>query len=155
MKVVKNEEEEQIPSRPTEELWLPVDDVADEEEHLPEEDFLVDDDKTHTILEATSDKCTTLNAQATRLAIAYHYLIVLGAPSPEEWDGKDGTVRLIRNILKIPMNSSGRVREIISQAHHCHCIGTQYTGARNSEGELGRKVIIENLRACADHSRCR
>jgi hypothetical protein len=34
-----------------------------------------------------------LNAQATRLAIVYQYLTVLGAPPPEEWDGRDSTVK--------------------------------------------------------------
>jgi hypothetical protein len=131
------------PSPPVEELVSPVDDVSDEEEHLPDKDFLIDDSNVRTILQATSDNCATLNAQATRLAIAYHYIKVLGAPSPEDWDGRDGTVRLIRTVLKIPSNSSGRVREILTQVHDCHCLGTQYTGERRSEGELGRKVLIK------------
>jgi hypothetical protein len=136
--------EGQIPSAPpAEELLLPVDDVADDEEPLPIEDFLIDDDKTQTILNATSEECPTLNSQATRLAIAYHYLKVLGAPPPEEWDGRDGTVTILKNCLKIPNNSRSRIRVIISQVYHCHCIGTQYTGERITVGELGRKVIIK------------
>jgi hypothetical protein len=164
----KHAKKETIPSLPpaAEELLLPVDhDGADDKEHLPDEDLFLDND-TRTInmqattrsdngttlnddqehlpdddyLQATtSDKnCTTLNAQARRLAIAYYYVHVLGAPPPEDWDGRDGTVSHLRKALKIPTNSSGRVREIISQVHHCHCAGTRYTGARNSEGKLGR-----------------
>jgi hypothetical protein len=38
-----------IPSPPAEELLLPVDDVADDDERLPDEDVLVDNDNTRTI----------------------------------------------------------------------------------------------------------
>jgi hypothetical protein len=111
-------------------------------ERLPDEEFFVNDD-TQNILQATSDDCPTINAMATRLAIAYYYLKVLVAPPPEEGDGADGTVVEIRNSLKIKRNSHGRVREIISQVHHCHCVELRYTGERNSDGGLGRKVIIK------------
>jgi hypothetical protein len=131
---------EDIPSPPAEEFL--VDDKECPPERLPDQDFFVSDD-TNAILQATSDHCTTLYAQATRLAIAYFYINILGAPPPEEWDGRDGTVVILRQSLKIPKNSSGRVREIISQVHHCHCVGVRYTGERNSDGGLGRKVIIK------------
>jgi hypothetical protein len=103
-----------VPSPPTEELPLvPV----ENEERLPDDDFFVDDD-TQTILRATSDNCSTLNAQATRIAIAYCYLNVFGAPPPEDWDGRDGTMVQIRKFLKISMNSGRCVRQIISQVLH-------------------------------------
>jgi predicted flap endonuclease-1-like 5' DNA nuclease len=139
-KVAKKVEKTTVVPSPTEELLLLP--VEIEEECLPDQDLVVNDD-TRTILEATSDECTTLNAQATRLAIAYCYFNVFGAPPPEQWDGRDGTTVQIRDFLKIPKNSGGRVRQILSQVHHCHCVGTRYTGVRNSDGGLGRKVIIK------------
>jgi hypothetical protein len=84
--------QEQLPSLPAEEVLLPVDGVAENKECLPNGDFHVDNG-TRTILQATSNECPTLNAQATRLAIVYQYLTVLGAPPPEEWDGRDSTVK--------------------------------------------------------------
>ena len=76
--------EEQLPSLPAEEVLLPVEDVAANEECLPNADFEIDDDNTCTILRATSDQCATLNTQASRLAIAYYYIQVLDEPPPEE-----------------------------------------------------------------------
>jgi hypothetical protein len=96
-KVVKKEH---IPSPPAEELLLPVDNVADDQEHHPDKDFSVNKDNTYMILKATSNKCMTLNAQATQLAIAYYFLNVLRVSPLEEWDGMDGTVVLITNALK-------------------------------------------------------
>ena len=109
--------EEQLPSLPAEEVLLPVEDVVllvENEEHLPNEDFHVDNDR-RKILQATSGECPTLDAKATRLAIAYQYLNVLGAPPPEEWDGRDGTVSIIENSLKIPNHFRRRIRVILSQ----------------------------------------
>jgi hypothetical protein len=70
-------------------------------------------------------------------------------------------MKLIWNCLKISKYSSDRVREIISQVTHCHhvldchCIGMQYTGERNLEGELGGTVIIKkNLCGSSTHSGC-
>ena len=134
--------EEQLPSLPAEEVMLPVDDVAENEECLPNQDFTVDD-RTHTILKATSDECTTLDSKAKRLAIAYYYIKVLEAPPPEEWDGHAGTVTQVQKSLHFENYYRTRIRVIISQVYHCHCIGTQYTGERNVTGDLGRKVIIK------------
>ena len=92
-------QEEQLPSLSAEEVLLPVEDAVENEESLPDGDFQVNDDNTCTILRATSDNCSTLNKQATRLAIAYYYIQVLDAPAPEEWDGHDGTVSQILNCL--------------------------------------------------------
>ena len=127
--------EEQLPSLPAETVLLPVEDVVlvENEERLPDEDFHVDNAR-RKILQATSDECPTLDAQATRLAIAYQYLNVLGAPPPEQWDGRDGTVSIIVNSLKIHNHYRRRLRVILSQVYHCHCIGTQYTGERNIKG---------------------
>jgi hypothetical protein len=137
---------EQIPSPPAEKLLLLVDDMADDKEHLPDIYFIVDNDNTRMIMQATSDNCMTLNGQKPHgWLLCITTLMSWGAPPPEDWDGQDSTVRLLQNFFKIPMNSSGRVWEIISQVHHCHCIGTQYTGARNSEGELDQKVIIKKI----------
>jgi hypothetical protein len=106
----KTTKKEQIPpSPPPEELTVPGDACDDEQdESLPVEDFLIDNDNTRSILQATSDECSTLSAQATRLALAYQYLNVLGAPPPEDWDGRDGTVRFLREALKIPVAVSGK-----------------------------------------------
>ena len=136
--------EEEIPSLPADELPLvPVDDVAENEERLPNADFEINDDNTLSILQATSDECPTLNVQASRLAIAYYYMKVLDAPPPEEWDGHDGTVSQIQKDLKFENYFRTCIRFILSQVYHCHCIGTQYTGERNIVGDLGRKVIIK------------
>jgi hypothetical protein len=141
----KKPREEQLPSLPAEEALLPVEDVVpvENEERLPNADFEINDDNTRSILQATSDECPTLNAKASRLAIAYYYIQVLDAPPPEEWDGHDGTVSQIQKDLKFENYFRTRIRFILSQVYHCHCIGTQYTGERNVTGDLGRKVIIK------------
>ena len=135
--------QENLPSLPVEEVLLPVDDDVQNEECLPNDNFRIVDDKTCSVLQATSDECPTLNAQAKRLAIAHYYIQVLDAPSPEEWDGLDGTVIRIQKCLNFDVEYRRRIRVIISQVYHCHCIGTQYTGERNVTGDLGRKVIIK------------
>jgi hypothetical protein len=99
IRLKKTAKDKQTPSPLEEELLLPVD-VADDKERVPDKCFVVDDDNTRTILEATSDKCATLNAMATWLAFAYQYLTVLGAPPPEDWDGRDGTVKILWLSLK-------------------------------------------------------
>ncbi len=138
------QKEEQLPSLPAEEVLLPVEDVipVQNDECLPNDDFQVDN-VTRTIMQATSDECPTLNAQAARLAIAHYYIQVLDAPSPEEWDGLDGTVIRIQKCLNFDVYYRRRIRVIISQVYHCHCIGTQYTGERNVTGDLGRKTRIK------------
>ena len=58
-------------------------------------------------------------------AIAYHYLIVLGAPPKVDWDVKGGTVGKIVQALLIPPGSSSLVKKVLLDVEYAMLIGSE------------------------------
>jgi hypothetical protein len=84
----------------------------------------------------------TVDDQGHRIAVAVYYLDVLDSPPPSEWDGKDGTVAVIRRNLKFPEGSGGTIRAVLVDVYACVEDGSRYTGeAKLNQG--GKNILIE------------
>ena len=77
-----------------------------------------------------------------RHAIAYHYLIVLGAPPKVDWDGKGGTVGKIVQALLIPPGSSNLVKKVLLDVEYAILTGSEYDGTVDLTN-MGRPSTIE------------
>ena len=63
------------------------------------------------------------------LTIAYHYVNVLHYPPIFEWEGKEGTVNTICNLLKIAKKKRRQVKVVLMQVIDRKLSGEEYTGS--------------------------
>ena len=99
---------------------------------------------TPTLKEAHFEKhrsCTTANGKSFMFAIYYFYVEHLDAPNEEHWNGRDGTVSLIRKLLGLPPHTRKKIRRTLESIIRCIRSGKQFEG--KYEKNAGRHVLIE------------
>ena len=88
----------------------------------------------------------TVNDQGHRMAVAVYYIDVLHAPSPKEWDGKQGTVSIIRRELKFPEGSEGVIRAVLVDVHAALQANETYTGEpKYTQGGANKHIQLGSL----------
>jgi hypothetical protein len=66
-----------------------------------------------------------------RMDWARHYVLKLHAPSNREWDGRGGTVAIIRKEFGVPQGSTASIRSVLEDVSACLQAGVEYTGRRS------------------------
>ena len=98
----------------------------------------------------------TNHYRVRNLSIAYAFRNTFGAPPPDKWGGKDGTVDKLLKMFNIPRKKRRAVYRILDEAWECIQSGTVFTdtwrqrGGRSSiiqKGDLEEHIIAELLEA--------
>ena len=94
------------------------------------------------VLYGTEYKEDVINERkARRMAIAYIFIHVLGAPAEAEWDGTNGAIPKIRKALDIPEKSP--IKSILYDILEHKRMGLEYKGDRIiTDSPLGRTPIL-------------
>ena len=74
------------------------------------------------------------------LSIAYAYRTRYGAPPPEEWGGKDGTICQLARFFKVPKKKRRQVGRVLKEVWECIRMDGRYCDDRKDFG--GRPAII-------------
>ena len=78
--------------------------------------------------------------RAKRLAIYHYYSNTLKSPPPDQWEGKHGTITMIRNALKLPSTARNTIGKVLKHIVQCRQEGVEYTGERIPQTEHNKKV---------------
>ena len=83
--------------------------------------------------------------QAERIAIANVYQFILGAPSMEEWDGPNGTIRRICNMFGwgSVSNKNRKIRKVFLECEESLNKGIQFNANKTKELRTGRPPVIQ------------
>ena len=91
-----------------------------------------------------------------RDCILTYYLVVLGAPLPEEWRGAGGTVSEIARALRLNANQHRLVLNVVVKTHHALLTGAKYDSMRKFFASSAaiksgspEEQAIANYRECA------
>ena len=88
-----------------------------------------------------SPDSTKPSRQCVRYSIYYFWAHDLDAPHEEHWNGKGGTIALIRKSLKMPINCRFKIRRTLREIMRCLRLGLPFDGNLHSDS-MGRKVLI-------------
>ncbi len=85
----------------------------------------------------------TFSDQSRRIAIAYYYVNGLGAPAPDQWAGKMGTVSKIRKALNMSPGSTGTILNVLRDVFDKRQQNLVYTGASaDTPMRVSRRRVI-------------
>ena len=89
-----------------------------------------------------NEKPTENKRVCYRLAIYYHYIKILDAPHEIHWNGKEGTISLIRKALRMHPCQRRVIKRTLQEIMRCATEGIEFNGKIQYVNKLGAKIII-------------
>ena len=89
-----------------------------------------------------NEKPTENKRVCYRMAIYYHFIKILDAPHEIHWNGKDGTISLIRKALRMHPCQRRVIKRTLQEIMRCATEGIEFNGKIENINKLGAKIII-------------